>query len=68
MQGVGKSCLVLRYVRNTFDPNSKITVSGRGKGVRAGSSTDCLSKLSLSWMAGSAVSYVPVGWSCLLQS
>lgn len=24
--GVGKSCLVLRYVRNTFDPNSKITV------------------------------------------
>lgn len=27
MQGVGKSCLVLRYVRNTFDANSKITVS-----------------------------------------
>lgn len=25
-QGVGKSCLVLRYVRNTFDANSKITV------------------------------------------
>lgn len=24
--GVGKSCLVLRYVRNTFDANSKITV------------------------------------------
>jgi hypothetical protein len=27
MQGVGKSCLVLRYVRNQFDPSSKITVS-----------------------------------------
>lgn len=26
-QGVGKSCLVLRYVRNHFDPASKITVS-----------------------------------------
>eukprot|EP00775_Hariotina_reticulata_P003024 gene3024-3305_t len=25
LQGVGKSCLVLRYVRGTFDPNSKIT-------------------------------------------
>lgn len=24
--GVGKSCLVLRYVRGQFDPNSKITV------------------------------------------
>lgn len=24
--GVGKSCLVLRYVRNQFDPSSKITV------------------------------------------
>jgi hypothetical protein len=27
VQGVGKSCLVLRYVRNQFDPSSKITVS-----------------------------------------
>jgi hypothetical protein len=27
LQGVGKSCLVLRYVRGTFDPSSKITVS-----------------------------------------
>ncbi len=25
-QGVGKSCIVLRYVRGTFDPSSKITV------------------------------------------
>ena len=25
-QGVGKSCLVLRYVRGTFDPASKVTV------------------------------------------
>lgn len=25
-QGVGKSCLVLRYVRGQFDPSSKITV------------------------------------------
>ena len=25
-QGVGKSCLVLRYVRGTFDPGSKVTV------------------------------------------
>ena len=24
--GVGKSCLVLRYVRGTFDPASKVTV------------------------------------------
>jgi GTPase SAR1 family protein len=23
---VGKSCIVLRYVRGTFDPSSKITV------------------------------------------
>lgn len=30
MQGVGKSCLVLRYVRNQFDPSSKITVSSSG--------------------------------------
>jgi GTPase SAR1 family protein len=28
LQGVGKSCLVLRYVRNTFDAHSKITVGG----------------------------------------
>jgi Ras-related protein Rab-11A/Ras-related protein Rab-11B len=27
--GVGKSCLVTRYVRNTFDANSKITVRER---------------------------------------
>jgi len=26
VQGVGKSCLVLRYVRGQFDPASKITV------------------------------------------
>ncbi len=26
MQGVGKSCLVLRYVRGQFDPSSKVTV------------------------------------------
>ena len=26
--GVGKSCLVLRYVRGQFDESSKITVSG----------------------------------------
>lgn len=26
VQGVGKSCLVLRYVRGQFDPNSKVTV------------------------------------------
>lgn len=32
MQGVGKSCLVLRYVRNTFDPNSKITVREKVQG------------------------------------
>ena len=25
-QGVGKSCLVLRYVRGQFDPSSKVTV------------------------------------------
>ncbi len=25
-QGVGKSCLVLRYVRGQFDPTSKVTV------------------------------------------
>ena len=26
LQGVGKSCLVLRYVRGQFDPSSKVTV------------------------------------------
>lgn len=26
VQGVGKSCLVLRYVRGQFDPSSKVTV------------------------------------------
>jgi Ras family len=26
MQGVGKSCLVLRYVRGAFDPSSKVTI------------------------------------------
>ena len=26
VQGVGKSCLVLRYVRGQFDPTSKVTV------------------------------------------
>ena len=26
LQGVGKSCLVLRYVRGQFDPTSKVTV------------------------------------------
>lgn len=26
IQGVGKSCLVLRYVRGQFDPTSKVTV------------------------------------------
>ena len=26
MQGVGKSCLVLRYVRGQFDESSKVTV------------------------------------------
>ncbi len=25
-QGVGKSCLVLRYVRGAFDPSSKVTI------------------------------------------
>ena len=25
-QGVGKSCLVLRYVRGQFDPGSKVTI------------------------------------------
>lgn len=26
LQGVGKSCLVLRYVRGAFDPSSKVTI------------------------------------------
>ena len=34
-QGVGKSCLVLRYVRGCFDPGSKVTVGAAYLGHRA---------------------------------